>query len=91
MLNAIYHYDPATDNWTQLPIHLPSAMLRLSGYYDDTTHLLHVIHGLPAQHYYIEWPMQSRDWTDSHLNQWKQLFPTGSSPITPLRSMVIDI
>jgi hypothetical protein len=68
-----------------------------SGYYDSTTHLLYIIHGDPSQLYYIEWPKRSRDYFDglesskNDLRQWRQLFPTGSSPINPTHSFVIDI
>jgi hypothetical protein len=89
--STIYHYDPDNDDWNRLPINLPAAMYGFSGCYDHSTHLLHIIYGESSQHYYIEWPMQSRDWNNSHLNQWKQLFPTGASPIRPFHSFVIDI
>jgi hypothetical protein len=89
--NAIYHYNADNDNWKRLSITLP-ALHGFSGYYDDTTRLLHIIHA--AEHYYMEWPMRSRDYdatTSTDSNQWKQLFPTGSSGIRQIHSFVIDI
>jgi hypothetical protein len=69
-------------------------MCSFSGYYDHSTHLLHILHG--GQHYYIEWPKRSRDYIADttapiHSFKWKQWAPTRASPYFPSNSFVIDI
>jgi hypothetical protein len=70
-------------------------MNNFSGYYDDSTELLHVIHGhSESNHYYIEWPKlkRSRDYgMVTPLPQWIRLFPTGIPPSTPIESFVVDL
>jgi hypothetical protein len=79
-----------------LTIQLPTLMNHFSGYYDESTELLHIIHGYPvSNHDYIEWPKlkRSRDYgkVTPLLPQWIRLFPTGMPPSTPIHSFVIDL
>jgi hypothetical protein len=74
-----------------LAIEPPTSMGAFSGYYDDSTELLHVIHGHPkSNHYYIEWPKLKRS-RDRRLSGWIRLFPTRIPPSEPVHSLVIDL
>jgi hypothetical protein len=74
-----------------LAIELPTSMHYFSGFYDDSTELLHIIHGRPeSNHYYMEWPKLKRS-RDNELSQWLRLFPTGIPPLAPAHSFVHDL
>jgi hypothetical protein len=88
----IYHYDVDNDNWDRLTIQLPNMMQSFSGYFDDTTQLLHIVH---RDHYYMEWSKLKRSRENNGMSttlpQWIQLFPTGRPPSSPMNSFVVDM
>jgi hypothetical protein len=82
------------DNWEKLTIQLPTSMQNFSGYYDETTELLHIIHGHPSNHDYIAWSRSKRSRNYgmvTPLPQWIPLFSTGTPPPTPIHSFVVDM